>query len=35
MESSRAVDAHNGGMEAQKRAQEGLLICGRRFASLR
>jgi hypothetical protein len=34
MEPRRAVEAHNGGVQAQNRALEDLLISGRRFASL-
>jgi hypothetical protein len=35
MEPWRAVDAHNGGLEAQNGALEGLLTSFCRFASLR
>jgi hypothetical protein len=33
MESWRAVDTHNGAVEAQNEAKEGLKISGCRFAS--
>jgi hypothetical protein len=34
MEQWRAVDAHNGGVEALNGALEGLYTSGRRFASI-
>ncbi len=35
MEPWRAVDAHNGGVEAQNEAVKGLKTSARRFATLR